>query len=136
MGHEIAVDTTQRSELVDITSEVQGFVRKGRVKNGICAVYVPHTSAGLVVNENFDPQVELDFIMVLDRLVPRDASYAHAEPNAPAHVMVSLIGSSETFLVEAGELVLGGWQGIFLAEFDGPRRRRVLMQVIPGTEEE
>jgi len=131
MKYELAVSSTKRSDFVDITSEVQNIVRKSGVKNGTCTIYVPHTTAGLVINENWDPSVKADLLGVLDRLVPWQANYRHTEGNAAAHIKASLLGSSETVLIEAGRLLLGRWQGIFLAEFDGPRDRRVLVQVIP-----
>ncbi len=136
MKYEIAVSSTKRSDLVDITSDVQDTVRKSGVEKGVCCIFVPHTTAGLVVNENWDPSVRADLLAVLDRLVPWEANYAHTEGNAAAHIKASLVGSSGTLFVEAGKLVLGTWQGIFLAEFDGPRRRRVLIRVIPDVEDE
>jgi secondary thiamine-phosphate synthase enzyme len=136
MAHEILVKTGRRSELVSITTDVQEIVGKSGVNTGICIIFVPHTTAGVVVNESYDPDVKSDIITALERLVPRSASYAHAEGNAPAHIMGSLVGSSETLCVEGGRLVLGRWQGVFFAEFDGPRQRRVLVQVVPSVEKE
>ena len=130
MKYELAVSSTKRSDFVDITSEVQNIVHKSKVKNGTCTIYVPHTTAGLIINENWDPSVKADLLGTLDRLVPRQANYRHTEGNAAAHIKASLLGSSETVLIEAGRLLLGRWQGIFLAEFDGPRDRRVLVQAI------
>ena len=131
MRFEIAVKSTERSDLVDITSDVQDGVRRSGVQSGVCSVFVPHTTAGLVVNENWDPSVKADLLTALDRLVPWEADYRHTEGNAAAHIKAAIIGSSETLHVQGGELMLGRWQGIFFAEFDGPRRRRVLIQVIP-----
>ena len=136
MNHELAVSSTQRSEFVDITSEVQDIVRESGVRNGTCTVFVPHTTAGLVINENWDPSVKADLLTTLDRLVPWQAGYRHVEGNAAAHIKAALVGASETVPVRDGRLTLGRWQGIALAEFDGPRHRRVLVQVVPaaGTE--
>ena len=131
MKYELAVSSTKRSDFVDITSEVQDIVRKSGVDNGTCTIYVPHTTAGVMITENWDPSVKADLLGTLDKLVPWQANYRHMEGNAAAHIKASLLGSSETVLVEAGRLLLGRWQGIFLAEFDGPRDRRVLVQVIP-----
>jgi secondary thiamine-phosphate synthase enzyme len=134
MKFEIQVSSKQRAEFVDITSEVQSCVQKSGVQDGICVLSVPHTTAGLVVNENWDPSVRVDILAVLDRLVPWQANYRHTEGNAAAHIKSGLVGISEMLLVEAGKLKLGTWQGIFFAEFDGPRRRRVFVRVIPDVE--
>jgi secondary thiamine-phosphate synthase enzyme len=134
MKFEVQVSSKQRAEFVDITSEVQSCVRKSGVQNGVCVLSVPHTTAGLAVNENWDPSVKVDILAVLDRLVPWQANYRHTEGNAAAHIKSCLVGTSEMLLVEAGQLALGTWQGIFFAEFDGPRRRRVFVRVIPDVE--
>jgi secondary thiamine-phosphate synthase enzyme len=134
MRFEIHVSSTQRGEFVDITPEVQSCVQKSGVQNGVCILSVPHTTAGLAVNENWDPSVRADILQVLDRLVPWQANYHHTEGNAAAHIKSCLVGTSETLLVEAGKLALGTWQGVFFAEFDGPRRRRVFVRVIPDVE--
>jgi secondary thiamine-phosphate synthase enzyme len=131
MSVQLQVSTSKKMEFVDITSEVEGVVRESGVQNGLCHIFVPHTTAGVTINENWDPSVRTDILGVLDHLVPASGSYRHAEGNAPAHVKASLMGSSQTVLVEGGRLVFGSWQGIFLAEFDGPRRRRVLVKVVP-----
>jgi secondary thiamine-phosphate synthase enzyme len=134
MKFEIQVSSKQRAEFVDITSEVQSCVQRSGVQDGICVLSVPHTTAGLVVNENWDRSVRVDILAVLDRLVPWEANYRHTEGNAAAHIKSCLVGISEMLLVEAGKLKLGTWQGIFFAEFDGPRRRRVFVRVIPDVE--
>ena len=134
MKFEIQVSSKQRAEFVDITSEVQSCVQKSGVQDGICVLSVPHTTAGLAVNENWDPSVRVDILAVLDRLVPWQANYRHMEGNAAAHIKSCLVGISEMLLVEAGKLKLGTWQGIFFAEFDGPRSRRVFVRVIPDVE--
>ena len=134
MRFEIQVQSNQRDELVDITSQVQSCVQQSMVQNGVCVLFVPHATAGLSVNENWDPSVKADISRVLDRLVPWQADYRHTEGNAAAHIKSCLVGTSETLFVEAGKLVLGTWQGVFLAEFDGPRRRRVLVRVLSDVE--
>lgn len=123
------VSTSKKSELMDITLQVKEIVAKERVKSGLCIVYVPHTTAGVTVNENADPHVAQDILMGLDRVVPSHDRYLHSEGNSPAHIKASLIGCSETILVESGELVLGTWQGIYFCEFDGPRNRTVYVKM-------
>ena len=126
----LAVTTHSRVELVDITAGIQAALRKLKVKSGVCWVYVPHTTAAVMINENADPSVGRDVNWVLSRLVPKGDDYQHAEGNADAHTKAALIGSSVTILVEDGELNLGTWQGIFFCEFDGPRQRRVLVKAM------
>ena len=135
MRYEVEVSSKARSDLVDITALVQDCVRRSGIDKGICCLFVPHTTAGLTVNENWDPSVKDDILMVLDRLVPWHGSYHHGEGNAAAHVKASILGSSQTLAVQGGSLVLGTWQGVYLAEFDGPRRRRVLIRLIRETQE-
>lgn len=134
MQFEIQVSSKAKAELVDITPEVHRCIRESGVQHGICVLFVPHTTAGVTVNENWDPSVKTDILAVLDRLVPWQGSYRHTEGNAAAHVKASLLGSSQTLLIQNGKLVLGTWQGVFLAEFDGPRRREVLVRIISDTE--
>jgi secondary thiamine-phosphate synthase enzyme len=134
MRFEITVETKVKDDFVDITSQVRDCVRESGVQDGICVVFVPHATAGLTVNENWDPSVKADVLSTLDRLVPWRANYRHAEGNAAAHIKSCLTGVSETMLVDNGNLVLGSWQGIFLAEFHGARHRRVLVRVIPESE--
>jgi secondary thiamine-phosphate synthase enzyme len=134
MKSEFEVSTKSRAELVDITEKVQDCVRQSGVQDGICVIVVPHTTAGLTVNENWDLSVKADLLTTLERLVPWQANYHHAEGNAAAHIKTSLVGSSHTLLVQGGQLLLGTWQGIFLAEFDGPRRRQVLVRIMRDVE--
>jgi len=124
------VSSKSRAELVDITEKVQACVRQSGVQEGICVLSVPHTTAGLTVNENWDPSVKADLLATLERLVPWQANYHHVEGNAAAHIKASLVGNSQTLLVQGGVLVLGTWQGIFLAEFNGPRQRQVLVRIL------
>ena len=124
------VSTRQRTEFQDITAQVQKAVAESGVREGVCYVYVPHTTAGLTINENADPSVRQDILDSLNKLVPAQARYSHLEGNAPAHIKASLVGASASIPIEGGRLALGTWQGIFFCEFDGPRRRRVLVQVM------
>jgi len=124
----IFLSTSQRIEIVDITSIVSEKVRS--VENGVVVLYVPHTTAGVFINEGFDPTVREDLIDTLQRLVPYSAAYKHLEGNADAHIKSTLIGSSITVIVENGRLMLGRWQSIFFAEFDGPRRREVWLKTL------
>ncbi len=123
------VRTSSQTEFVDITRSVQEAVKKTGVEDGICTIFVPHTTAGVTINENADPSVVRDIIMELNKIVPFKDTYRHTEGNAPAHIKASLIGCSEIVFVESGKLVLGTWQGIFFCEFDGPRNRKVHVKV-------
>jgi secondary thiamine-phosphate synthase enzyme len=126
----ITLRTRQRSEFIDITSEVARAVKESGVGDGVAVVYVPHTTAGVTINENADPDVVADVLDVLERLVPAGAGYRHREGNADSHVKASLMGSSVTVPVAGGALALGTWQGIYFTEFDGPRSRRTVIEVI------
>jgi secondary thiamine-phosphate synthase enzyme len=126
---EIEVKTGSRTELVDITRRVREAVRDSRVQEGLCFIYVPHTTAAVTINEHADPAVARDVQNALSKLVPAGAGYAHAEGNADAHIKAVMIGASETVLVRSGDLVLGTWQGVFFCEFDGPRWRKILVRV-------
>lgn len=119
-------------QLKDITSEVNGALRRLRAGSGICHVFVPHTTAGLVVNENADPDVCTDMLGWLDEIVPQGRPFRHAEGNSPAHIKATLVGQSATLPVDGGRLALGTWQGVFLAEFDGPRQRTVIVNMVSG----
>lgn len=124
------VTTHSRAEFIDITQEVNEISEKSKVREGICYVYVPHTTAAVTINENADPSVRKDIIHELDRLVPWDGHYTHMEGNAAAHIKTTLVGSSISVPVSGGKLALGTWQSIYFCEFDGPRRREVYVQVI------
>jgi secondary thiamine-phosphate synthase enzyme len=126
----IEIRTKARQEFVDLTAEVGRIVAASGVARGVCVVAVPHTTAGVTVNENADPDVRTDMDMVLRKIVPDALPYAHGEGNSPAHVKASLVGSSATLIVEGGTLRLGTWQGIYFCEFDGPRTRQAWVQVI------
>ncbi len=124
------VKTRSQTELIDITSEIQELVRIAEIDNGICMLYVPHTTAAVTINESADPSVKADILMVLNSVIPWKAGYRHLEGNSPAHIKSSIIGPSELLAIENGRLVLGTWQGIFFCEFDGPRTRQIHVKFI------
>ena len=130
--HTIEVKSTQHIEFIDITSHVRDFVRAGKCGSGILLVFTPHTSAGVTINENADPAVPHDIGEFFKHRVPSQDYFRHGEGNSPAHILSSLVGASETLIINNGELILGSWQAIFFCEFDGPRQRRVLLKIIPG----
>ena len=126
----IFVKTNSHTEFLEITSEVKEIVKNSKVKNGICFLYVPHTTASIFINENADPSVREDIENFLEKLVPEKGNYQHLEGNSASHIKSALLGSSLSIFVEDGNLLLGTWQGIFFAEFDGPRRREVWVKII------
>jgi len=123
------VATRSRSDMIDITGEVTLALRESGVQDGICHVFVPHTTAAVTINENADPDVPRDILMEMDKVIPIRDGYLHSEGNSAAHIKASLIGSSEAVFVEKGRLLLGTWQSIFFCEFDGPRTRSVIVRV-------
>ena len=125
----IHINTTKRTQLIDITSKVSEVVKRSNIKDGVCLVYVPHTTAAVTINENADPSVSEDIINIINEIVPWRYDYRHLEGNSPAHIKATLIGPSITTIIENGHLSLGTWQGIFFCEFDGPRNRRVLVKI-------
>ena len=127
---EINISTRFPVEMIDITAFVQAAVSEKDVHSGYCIVFTPHTTAAVTINENADPDVPRDIIAALEKAVPQNIHYRHSEGNSPAHVKSSLVGASETVLIENGRLVLGTWQSIFFCEFDGPRSRRVIIKII------
>lgn len=126
----IEIRSTRHEEMIDITEKVREVVRLSQVSFGVCVIFVPHTTAGLTINENADPDVSGDMLRELSKMVPWEGEYRHVEGNSAAHIKASLMGSSVTVIVEEGDLVLGTWQGIYLCEFDGPRNRKVMVKVI------
>jgi len=132
---EFTVRTQRRTEFIDITSQVQQAVSEAGVSDGACTVCIPHTTAGVTINENADPSVQKDILDMLNRLVPFDAGYTHAEGNSAAHIKATLTGASSTVFVQFGELALGTWQGIFFCEFDGPRNRDIMVKIMADGEE-
>lgn len=131
----LELKTSRRTELVDITAEVAKLVAASGVPHGVCHIYVPHTTAGITINESDDRDVARDIEATLDRLVPKEGPFRHYEGNADAHVKSTLTGVSQTVPVEDGRLALGRWQGIFFCEFDGPRHRQVHLRILPDPAE-
>ena len=127
---DIAVRTRSRTELVDITAEVQSAIRGAGIRDGLCMVFVPHTTAAVTINENADPTVKDDILKVINKVIPWDDGYRHLEGNSAAHIKSTLVGASELVAIAGGKLQLGTWQGIFFCEFDGPRRRKVHLHFI------
>jgi secondary thiamine-phosphate synthase enzyme len=128
---QFTVRTNARAEMIDITDRIRALLREKRIKNGICHVFVPHTTAAVTINENADSDVPRDVLMELDKLVPLNDHYRHSEGNSAAHIKASMMGASETVFIEDSELVLGIWQSIFFCEFDGPRTRKVIVRLTP-----
>lgn len=132
MLHTLSVRTQNRTEFLDLTSQIQDLVKQSGVTEGLCHIFVPHTTAAVTINENADPSVKADILMVLNKIISDRECYRHLEGNAPAHVKASLIGPQLTVLVSGSRLVLGTWQGIFFCEFDGPRSRKVHLKIVAG----
>lgn len=122
--------TTERNNWTDVTARVRDTLRESGVKNGLCVVYCPHTTAGITINENADPDVVRDLIFALEKTYPDRAEFRHSEGNSASHLKASMIGSSVTILVREGRLLLGTWQGIYFCEFDGPRTRRFYVEIL------
>jgi secondary thiamine-phosphate synthase enzyme len=129
----LEVKTSRRTELKDVTAEIEQAVRESGCAHGLCHLYVPHTTAGVMINEGDDPAVARDIEAAFDRLIPHSAGYKHAEGNSDSHIKTALVGSSETIWIEDGRLSLGRWQAIFFAEFDGPRARDLLVKIVPDS---
>jgi len=126
----ISIKTRAKEELIDITHEVKSAVRDSKIKNGVCIVFVPHTTAGITINENADPDVKADLLMGFGKMVPDSLPWQHAEGNSPGHVKAALVGSSVQIVIEGGDLELGTWQGIYFCEFDGPRQRSIFVEIL------
>lgn len=133
MFKHLKISTGLETELIDITSLIQKVVKDSKVKDGICYVFVPHTTAGIIINENADPSVKRDFLVELNKMVPDREYFTHAEGNSCAHIKANLVGQSETIFIEDGSLALGTWQGIFFCEFDGPREREVWVKILEAS---
>jgi len=127
---EIKISSHTRSELIDISGRVQEAVENSGVVDGVCLVFVPHTTAAVTINEGADPAVRSDIEAELDKIIPWNDGYAHSEGNSAAHIKTSLVGSSETILVSGGHLVLGTWQSVYFCEFDGPRNRKCYIKIV------
>jgi secondary thiamine-phosphate synthase enzyme len=129
--HKITVRTNRRTELKNVSAEIESLVRDSGIESGVCHLYVPHTTAGVMVNEGYDPDVARDMEGAFDRLVPQSPHFKHAEGNSDSHIKTALVGSSETLFIETGRLALGRWQVIFFAEFDGPRSSELQVKLVP-----
>ncbi len=126
----LSVKTRERTELIDITSDINQLIQKSGADQGLCMIYVPHTTAAVTINESADPSVKSDILMILNQVIPWEANYRHLEGNSAAHIKSTLVGSSELISIENGRLSLGTWQGIFFCEFDGPRTRKVDVRIM------
>lgn len=132
MFEQMELKTKQRDALYDITGDIYEIVRRSGVTNGLCTVFVPHTTAAVTINENADPDVTRDLLSKLRSLIPKEDGYRHMEGNSDAHLKASLLGASEQIIIRGGRLVLGTWQGVYFAEFDGPRTRKLIVSVMDG----
>ena len=126
----LTVKTREKTELVDVTSDINQLIQKAGIDQGLCMIYVPHTTAAVTINESADPSVKSDMLMILNRIIPWEADYRHLEGNSPAHIKSTLVGSSEWVAIENRRLVLGTWQGVFFCEFDGPRTRKLHVRIM------
>jgi secondary thiamine-phosphate synthase enzyme len=130
------VKSRTRTELIDITSKIQDMVTSAGVDQGLCMLYVPHTTAAITINESADPSVKDDILMIINKIIPWEAGYRHLEGNSPAHIKSTIVGASELIAIDNNRLVLGTWQGIFFCEFDGPRTRKVQVRIIKEKSQE
>jgi len=126
----IELKSRARTELIDITADIKELLKAANVGNGVCHVFVLHTTAGITVNEGADPAVQMDINRFLNKMVPKDHYFDHAEGNSDAHIKSALVGTSQTLLIENGKLLLGTWQSVYFCEFDGPRPRRVAVKIV------
>jgi len=130
MIEKLDIKTSQPSQMLDITAQIQQIVTSSKVKSGVCCIYSPHTTAAVTVNENADPSVQEDILNHLSKSVPHKADYLHAEGNSDSHIKTALIGPSTNLIIADGKILLGTWQGVFLCEFDGPRKRSVWVKIV------
>ena len=128
----LSVKTDKHTQMKDITAQVQAAVHQSGVKDGLCVVFTPHTTAAVTINENADPDVVRDLNMELGKIIPWEDGYHHIEGNSAAHLKSSLVGASEHIIIEDGRLLLGTWQGIYFCEYDGPRSRKVIVKIMEG----
>ena len=126
----LSVKTREQTELIDITTDINQLIQKSGTDQGLCMIYVPHTTAAVTINESADPSVKSDILMILNQIIPWEANYRHLEGNSPAHIKSTLVGSSELVAIDNQRLILGTWQGIFFCEFDGPRTRKVDVRIM------
>jgi secondary thiamine-phosphate synthase enzyme len=129
MKIELEIQSTSKEELIDITDQIAASISKAKIKNGLCLIFAPHTTAGITINENADPDVVRDILYGLDKMVPK-TGFLHSEGNSAAHIKSSMVGCSVQIIIQNGHFVLGTWQGIYFCEFDGPRNRQVYIKVI------
>ncbi len=130
MSRALNVKSKSKTEFIDITEDIRSLIKESGVQQGVCHIYVPHTTAGVTINEGADPAVKRDIIAALNRLVPFEGDYQHMEGNSSAHIKSTLVGAAQIVLIEEGKLLLGTWQSIYFCEFDGPRHRRVLVKIV------
>ncbi|MCD5405946.1 MAG: secondary thiamine-phosphate synthase enzyme YjbQ [Desulfotomaculum sp.] len=126
----ININTSKRIEMIDITPNILQLIKEQKISEGICSIFVPHTTAAVTINENADPTVVKDMLNTLNKLIPHQNNYLHSEGNSDAHIKASLIGASEVIFIQNGKLMLGTWQGVFFCEFDGPRSRKVWIKFL------
>ena len=131
MIKEIAIKTNKREEIIDISNRIQDTINELKIDTGYCILFVKHTTAGITINENADPDVKKDLLKIFDNAIPLKAGYEHAEGNSAAHAKSILVGFSETIFIENNQLILGTWQGIYFCEFDGPRKRKLMVKIVP-----
>ena len=129
---QFTVRTSSHTQMLDITGQIKKIVADSGVQDGLCVVFIPHTTAAVTVNENADPDVQTDFMKEINKIVPWEDGYFHAEGNSAAHLKASMMGFSETLLVDGGKLLLGTWQGVYFLEYDGPRTRKVYVKIMNG----
>jgi secondary thiamine-phosphate synthase enzyme len=132
MLERIEIESSQRTELLDITGQVNNIIQRSGVSEGICCLHVPHTTAGITINENADPDVSHDILEMTGKLIPRDDDYAHLEGNSDSHIKSSLFGATINLIINDGKLLLGRWQCVYLCEFDGPRSRSLYIKIVSG----
>lgn len=132
MFEELTIRTGARDQMLDITTDVRAIVQSSGITSGVCYIYVPHTTAGITINENADASVTRDILYELDKMVPWNDGYRHMEGNSAAHIKASMMGFSQMVIIRNGDLQLGAWQGIYFCEFDGPRNRKVFVKIIPS----
>lgn len=130
MSKTLNVKSKSKTEFIDITEDLRSLIKESGVQHGVCHIYVPHTTAGVTINEGADPAVKRDIIAALNRMVPFEGDYHHMEGNSAAHIKSTLVGAAQIVLIEEGKLLLGTWQSIYFCEFDGPRHRRVLVKIV------
>ena len=128
----VILKTSSQNEFIDITHDVKSYCAKTGIDEGICTVYIPHTTAGVTVNENADPNVKRDILNYLNEIVPRNGDFTHSEGNSDSHIKSSFMGCSKTFIIERSQIILGTWQGIYFCEFDGPRNRHFYITATTG----